>query len=172
MAGIGLLAEQRQDAVGEADDRLVRGRGEEMAIAEILDRLGGGLGDLRPAIADIDAPQTGAEIDQAAPVLILDPDAIAVGEDRRTVLEMVAHRGHRVEQALLVHLLERVIPGGGGGHGGFSWLRFGRWVGLPIVGGLAACGNGFRYFSTRFSSDSAAMRSTKPLGQLSSALRR
>src|SRR5260221_14506578 len=121
MAGIGLLAEQRQDAVGETDDRLVRGRGEKMVVAEIADRLGGGLGDLRPAIADIDAPEAGTEIDQAAPVLILHPDTIPAGVDRRTVLQMIGHIGDGMKQALLVHLLERVVAGYGGGHVRSSW---------------------------------------------------
>jgi hypothetical protein len=134
MAGVGLLAEQGEDAVGETDGRLVRGRAEEVIIAEILDRLGRRRGDLLAPVADIDAPQPGAEIDQVAPVLVLDAHAVAVGINRRAVLQMVAHRGHGMEQALLVHLLERVVAGGGGGHGRSSWFCPGRSSGLPIVG--------------------------------------
>src|SRR5260221_11967690 len=101
MAGIGLLAEQRQDAVGETDDRLVRGRGEEMVISEIAERLCGGLGDLRPAIAYIDAPEPGAEIEQAAPVLILHPDSVPAGVDRRTGLHVIGHVRDWMKQARL-----------------------------------------------------------------------
>ena len=55
---------QAQHALGQADDRLVRGAAEDVVVGEVLDRLLGGLGHLLAAVADVDAPQAGAAVDQ------------------------------------------------------------------------------------------------------------
>src|ERR1700686_4234593 len=106
MARTGLLSEQCQHAIGETDRGLVRGRPEKMIVAEVLHCLGRGLRELSPAVADVDAPEAGAEVDEIAALLVPDARAAAIGDDKRPVLEVVGDRGRGVEQALLVHLLE------------------------------------------------------------------
>ena len=109
VAGASLLAEQREDAIGEADDRLARGRAEDVVIVEVLDRLLRRFGDLGPAVADVDAPETGAAVDQLAPLVVLDAHTPAALDDQRPVAHVCGDRGERMEQALPVHLLERVV---------------------------------------------------------------
>src|SRR6516162_11749949 len=74
MSGARFLAEEAQHAVGEPDDRLVRVRGEGVIIAEIAHRLSCGFSELAAAVADIDAPQAGAAIDELPAVAVLDPN--------------------------------------------------------------------------------------------------
>ena len=68
-----------------------------------------GFGDLGPAVADVDAPETGAAVDQLAPLVVLDAHAPAALDDQRPVAHVGGDRGERMEQALPVHLLERVV---------------------------------------------------------------
>jgi len=107
--GAGTLAEQRQHAVGEADDRLVRVGREQMVVAEIGHRLGRRLAQFGAAIADVDAPQPGAAVDQLAALAVAHPHARGTGDDRRAVLQMVGDRGRGMEDALPVHLLKRIV---------------------------------------------------------------
>ena len=109
VAGARLVAEQREDAIGEADDRLARGRAEDVIIVEVLDRALRRFGDLGPAVADVDAPEAGAAVDQLAPLVVLDAHAPAALDDQRPIAHVGGDRGERVEQALPVHLLERVV---------------------------------------------------------------
>src|SRR6516164_3704094 len=80
-----------------------------MIIAQIAHRLGRRFAELGAAIADVDAPQPGAAIDQIPTPPVLYPDPGASGNDRRAVLQVIGDRGRRMEQALPVHLFERVI---------------------------------------------------------------
>jgi hypothetical protein len=105
MPGARLLAEKGQYPVGEPDDRLVRVRTEGMVIAQVPHRLRRRFAKLGAAVADIDAPQPGAAIDQPVP----DPHPGAPGNYRRAVLEVIGDRGRRVDQALPIHFLERII---------------------------------------------------------------
>jgi hypothetical protein len=109
MPGARLFAEEAQHAVGESDDRLVRVRAEGMVIAQVPHRLRRRFAKLGAAVADIDAPQPGAAIDQFPAVPVLDPDPGAPGNYRRAVLEVIGDRGRRVDQALPIHFLERII---------------------------------------------------------------
>ena len=109
VAGASMIAEQREDAIGETDDRLARGRAEDVVIVEVLDRLLRRFGDLGPAITDVDAPETGAAVDQLAPLVVLDAHTPAALDDQRPVAHVGGDRGERMEQALPVHLLERVV---------------------------------------------------------------
>ena len=109
MPGPGFFAEQGQDPVGEPDDRLVRIGRKGVVVAEIGHRLRRRLTQFGAAIADIDAPQPGAAIDQIVPAAVLEPHPRAAGDDRRPVFQMIGDRGRRMEQALPVHLLERVV---------------------------------------------------------------
>jgi hypothetical protein len=109
VAGAGLVAEQREDTVGEPNDRLARGRPEDVVIVEVLDRPLCGFGDFGAAVADVDAPETGAAVDQLAPLVILDAHAPAALDDQGAIAHVGGDRGERMEQALPVHLLERVV---------------------------------------------------------------
>src|SRR5215469_17995557 len=84
-------------------------RRESVVIAEVAHRLGRCVAEFRSAIADIDAPQAGAAVDQLPSALVPDPDAGTARDDRRTVLQVVGDRRRRMDQALAIHLLERVI---------------------------------------------------------------
>ncbi len=105
----GFFAEQGQDPVGKPDDRLVRIRRKGVVVAEIGHRLRRRRTQFGAAIADIDAPQPGAAIDQIVPAAVLEPHPRAAGDDRRPVFQMIGDRRRGVEQALPVHLLERVV---------------------------------------------------------------
>src|ERR1700730_1482611 len=109
MARARLFSEKAQHAVGEPDDRLVRMRCEGVVVAEIAHRLRRGLAELGAPIADIDAPQPGAAIDQLPPVPVPQPDPGAPSDDRRAVLQVICDRCRRVDQALPIHFLERII---------------------------------------------------------------
>src|SRR5580693_7416132 len=109
MPGARLLAEKGQYPVGEPDDRLVRVRAEGMVIAQVPHRLRRRLAKLGAAVADVDAPQPGAAIDQFPAVPVPDPDPGATSNYRRAVLEVIGDRGRRVDQALPIHFLERII---------------------------------------------------------------
>src|ERR1700730_8796985 len=98
MPGARFLAEERQHPVGEPDDRLVRVRRKSMVITEIAHRLGCRLAEFSAAVADIDAPQPGAAVDQLPPLTVLDPDPRTPGNDRRAVLEVIGDRGRGVDQ--------------------------------------------------------------------------
>ena len=80
-----------------------------MVVAKLGHRLGRRLTQFGAAVADIDAPQTGAAVDEVAPFAVLDPNPRAAGDDRRAVLQMVGDRGRRMEDALPVHLFERIV---------------------------------------------------------------
>src|SRR6516162_1374286 len=86
MSGARFLAEEAQHAVGEPDDRLVRVRGEGVIIAEIAHRLRRGFAELGAPIADIDAPQPSAAIDEIAALPVLDPDPGPPGNYGRAIL--------------------------------------------------------------------------------------
>src|SRR5579862_4875305 len=77
-----------------------------MVVAEVLHCLRRSLGELGAAVANVDTPKAGAEVDEIAALLVPDTSAAAVGYDKRPVLEVVRDRGRGVDQALLVHLLE------------------------------------------------------------------
>src|SRR5438445_11100864 len=109
MTCVRFLAEQGQHAVGEPDDRLVRVRAEGMVIAEVAHRLRRRFAEFGAAETDVDAPQSGAAIDQLPTVPILDPDPGTPGDYRRAVFEVIGDRGCRVDQALPIHFLERII---------------------------------------------------------------
>src|SRR5262249_22615063 len=84
-------------------------RRESVVIAEVAHRLGRRVAELGSAIADIDAPQAGAAVDQLPSALVPDPDAGTARDDRRTVLQMVGDRRCRMDQALAIHLFEGVV---------------------------------------------------------------
>lgn len=108
-AHAGLLAEQRQHSVGEPDHGLVRGRAEQVVVGELLDRGARRLGDLRPTVADVDAPEAGAAVDVILAPMVADPHALALPDDGRALREMLDDRGVGMEQARLVHPLERPV---------------------------------------------------------------
>ena len=137
-----LFAEQGQHPVGEADDRLVRIGREGVVIAEIGHRPRRRLTQFGPAIADIDAPQPGAAVDQVMPAAVLEPHPGPAGDDRRPVLQMLGDRGRRMEQALPVHLFERVVLHDIRRHGLFLFRSAHHPRGLSLPAGDAgdACG--------------------------------
>ena len=109
VAGASPLAEEREHPVGEPDRRLVRGRAEQVVVAQLLDRLPRRLSDLGPAVADVDAPEPGAAVDVLPAAAIHDPHPPALAHDQRPDLEVLGDRGVGMEQALPVHLLERIV---------------------------------------------------------------
>ena len=105
------VVKKLQHAFGKPDDRLVGGAAEDVVIGEVLDGLLGRIGHLGPAVSDVDAPESGAAIDNVFALLVLDAHAATVGKYHRPLLEVIGDRGVGVEQALAVDVLERKISG-------------------------------------------------------------
>src|SRR6202008_2618143 len=98
-----------QEPAGRWAARLVRVRAEGMVIAQVPHCLRRRLAKLGAAVANVDAPQPGAAINQLAALTVRDPDPGATSNYRRAVLEVIGDRGRRVDQALPIHFLERII---------------------------------------------------------------
>jgi len=75
-------------------------------------RIGGGPATIRQflaAVADIDTPKAGASINELPTMPVLERGALAIANDQRTVPQVVGNLGDGMEQAFLVHLLQREV---------------------------------------------------------------
>ena len=109
LLGAGFLVQQAKQLLGQLDLRRVRRGTEGVEEAELGHFLGGGLAELGAAIADVHAPQARRAVDVALALGVDHAHARAAFDDQWSLDQMVGDRGHGVEHALLVQLLERQI---------------------------------------------------------------
>ncbi len=105
------LGRALEDHVGQRDRGLGAVADVGVVVGELLRLRGDGVGDLRAAVADVDAVEAGEGVEEALAVAVLDVDAGAAGDDARGGLAagVLGEVGRGVEEALAVPEGEGVV---------------------------------------------------------------
>ena len=69
---------------------------------DLVDLLGGGLGELVAAVADVHIPEAGEGVHEAVAVAVPEVDALAAGEDERAFFAKLLEVGEGVQKVRLV----------------------------------------------------------------------
>ena len=83
-----------------------------MVVGEVLNGLLGSLGHLLATIADVDAPQARATVDQFATLMVLDAHPTRLGDNVGSLLQVIHNRGIRMEHGLAINVFQRVVASG------------------------------------------------------------
>ena len=109
-----VVRRQPQDAVGEADGRLVGMTRVGVEVGELLGLLVDGVRHLGAPVADVDAVEAGEGVDEFRSAPVDDADALARHHDAwiaGDLVRVVLQVGGGMQKALAVHVLERDVVG-------------------------------------------------------------